>query len=114
MGRKRVEREHEEIVTLLTQMERELRELGLWDEIPPAAEDLASSVPFAHDRLEFHQWLQWVFLPRMHGLCEQAEALPKASGIAPMAEVQLAPWGAAAGRLLQLMREFDRHIENRD
>ncbi len=106
--------ERKEILALLTQMERELHALGLWDDTPPPAEDLASSVPFAHDRLAFHQWLQWVFLPRMYGLCERGQALPEASGIAPMAEVQLAPWGAAAGRLLQLMREFDRRIENRD
>jgi len=109
-----MENQWQEIARLLRQLEQEMRELGLWEETAPAPEDLASPVPFAHDRLEFHQWLQWVLLPRMRDLCDREQALPAASGIAPMAEVQLAPWGAAAGRLLQRIRDLDRCIAGDD
>jgi uncharacterized protein YqcC (DUF446 family) len=105
-----MENQRQEVGRLLRQLEQELRKLGLWEESAPDPEDLASPVPFAHDRLEFHQWLQWVLLPRMHDLCERQQAFPTASGIAPMAEVQLAPWGGSAGRLLQLIRDLDRCI----
>jgi uncharacterized protein YqcC (DUF446 family) len=101
----------DEIVRLLEQMEAELRRLGLWEEEAPADEDLASPLPFAHDRLEFHQWLQWILLPRMRQLCRDASPLPTASAIAPMAEVQLAPWGSDAGPLLSLLRELDHQLD---
>lgn len=106
-----MDRNTEEIIELLRQMEQELRRLQLWEDEAPAEEDLASTLPFAHDRLEFHQWLQWILLPRMRQLCRGSGPLPTSSGIAPMAEVQLAPWGADAGTLLGLLRELDRRLE---
>jgi len=86
-----------------------MRRVDMWSAEPPAPEALQSEVPFCHDTLEFRQWLQWVFLPRMkltleHGL------LPERSDIFPLAQHSLkdSPWHAA--RLLALIKELDELI----
>lgn len=66
-------------------LERELRIVGLWSEQAPHAEALMSSEPFCVDTLDFEQWLQWVFLPRMIALVQSGQSLPTNSAIAPMA-----------------------------
>ncbi|OLF51990.1 YqcC family protein [Pseudomonas chlororaphis] len=100
------------IAEQLLLIERELRLQALWDDTPPSATALASVEPFAVDTLEFEQWLQWIFLPRMKEILEQNLPLPSASGIQEMAEVVF------AGRVMQgrdrqlqvLLKEFDQLI----
>ena len=70
----------------LRELERILRDLGLWESAAPAPEALASRQPFAVDTLQFNQWLQFVFIPRMHALLDAEQTLPGPCGIAPMAE----------------------------
>ena len=69
------------IAEQLLLIERELRLQGWWDEVSPSAEALSSVEPFAVDTLDFHQWLQWIFLTRMKQILEQDLPLPNASGI---------------------------------
>ena len=69
------------IAEQLLLIERELRVQGWWDEVPPSAEALSSVEPFSVDTLDFHQWLQWIFLVRMKQILEQDLPLPNASGI---------------------------------
>lgn len=70
----------------LLRLEAALRQAEVWCHQEPAAEALQSTQPFCVDTLEFPQWLQFVFLRRMHALVAQGAALPRMSGIAPMAE----------------------------
>lgn len=70
----------------LLAIETELRRMGYWENESPASEALNSAQPFCMDTLTFHQWLQFIFLPRMKVIIEQDMALPAVSGIAPMAE----------------------------
>ena len=72
---------------LLQSIEAEMRALDLWSSTPPPAEAFASSQPFCHDRMAFEQWLQWVFVPRMHALLDGGGPLPERCGIAPLAEL---------------------------
>ncbi|WP_404363442.1 YqcC family protein [Marinobacter sp.] len=67
-------------------VEAEMRRLGLWSDHPPSPASLQSSQPFCVDTLEFHEWLQFIFLPRMKVIIEEDRELPVTSGIAPMAE----------------------------
>lgn len=76
-----------EVADQLLLIERELRVLGWWSDLPPSAEALASVEPFSVDTLDFHQWLQWIFLPRMKQILEHDLPLPNASGILEMAEM---------------------------
>lgn len=60
----------------LQALEAEMRALDLWSAVPPSAEAMASTMPFMYDTLEFHQWLQWVFVPRLHALRDAGSPLP--------------------------------------
>jgi uncharacterized protein YqcC (DUF446 family) len=100
------------IADQLLLIERELRAQGWWGSVAPSAEALASVEPFAVDTLDFEQWLQWIFLPRMKAILEQDLALPNASGIQEMAEMVFAARHVQGkDRQLQaLLKEFDRLI----
>ena len=74
-----------DVASLLIDIEALLRQLGHWQSEQPAPQALASREPFCIDTLTFPQWLQFVFLPRMHELVEQQQALPQSCAIAPMA-----------------------------
>ena len=77
---------HIAIAELLIDIEKELRELQLWDSEMISDAALASEQPFAVDTMTFPQWLQFIFLPRMYFIIEQQLQLPGNCGIAPMAE----------------------------
>lgn len=77
---------HISVAEVLIDIEKELRELQLWDFHTPSDEALLSTEPFAVDTLTFPQWLQFIFLPRMYFLIEHDMQLPANCGIAPMAE----------------------------
>jgi len=99
-----------QIAEQLLLIERELRVLGMWKAVPPSDEDLSSSEPFCVDTLDFDQWLQWIFLPRMKTILEQDLALPNASGILEMAEMIYASRLGEFRTLLSLLAQFDRLI----
>lgn len=67
-------------------VEQHLRDLNAWSDSAPSPEALASNQPFAIDTLEFVEWLQFIFLPRMQDLVQSGAPLPATCGVAPMAE----------------------------
>lgn len=69
-----------DIADHLLLIERELHVQGWWSEQPPSPEALASTVPFAVDSMNFDQWLQWIFLPRMKVILENGLALQMPPG----------------------------------
>ncbi len=97
------------IAEQLLLIERELRVQGWWDDESPSAEALSSIEPFSVDTLDFEQWLQWIFLPRMKTILEQDLPLPNAFGIQEMAEMVFAQRNLQGkDRQLQvLLKEFD-------
>jgi uncharacterized protein YqcC (DUF446 family) len=97
------------IADQLLLIERELRVQGWWSDVSPSPEALSSVEPFAVDTLDFEQWLQWIFLPRMKAILEQDLPLPNASGIQEMAEMVFAARDVQGrDRQLQvLLKEFD-------
>lgn len=98
------------LADLTLQIEIEMRCLKLWEESEPKAEALQSLVPFCHDTLEFHQWLQWVFLPKMKSVIETETELPSSSDIYSLAEYAFEKLTQDTTRLLQLIEVFDRVI----
>ena len=75
-----------DVAEVLIDIESELRQLGLWNRIPPSAKALASDQPFCVDTMTLPQWLQFIFLPTLYQLLESDQPLPGRCGIAPMAE----------------------------
>ncbi|AAZ37694.1 YqcC family protein [Pseudomonas ficuserectae] len=99
-----------EVAEQLLLIERELRALGWWDATPPSEQALASQEPFSVDTLEFAQWLQWIFLPRMKVILERDLPLPNASGILEMAEMVYAGRLSETRLLQQHLARFDQLI----
>lgn len=98
------------IAEQLLLIERELRVQGWWDEVPPSTEALSSVEPFSVDTLDFHQWLQWIFLTRMKLILEQDLPLPNASGILEMAEMVYADRPLESVGLRTALKNFDQLI----
>ncbi|WP_407315024.1 YqcC family protein [Pseudomonas sp. nanlin1] len=99
-----------ELAEQLLLIERELRQQGWWQETPPSPQALASVEPFSIDTLDFDQWLQWVFLPRMKLILEQDLPLPNASGVLAMAEMVYANDAKRSQGLRALLARFDELI----
>lgn len=66
-----------------------LRTYQLWESFAPSEEKLASTQPFALDTLTASQWLQWIFIPRMHAMLDADAKLPKNFAISPYLEESL-------------------------
>lgn len=98
------------IADLILAIEAEMRRLELWEEKSPPPEALQSLAPFCHDTLQFHQWLQWVFLPKMKEIITQEKQLPASSDIYPLAEYSFKKLGKETGQLLALIKQFDQLI----
>ncbi|YCH21072.1 YqcC family protein [Pseudomonas sp. D1-3] len=98
------------IADQLLLVERALRVQGLWEASAPSVEALSSEQPFCVDTLDFSQWLQWIFLPRMKAIIEAGAELPAVSGILPMAEQVYGADSHEAAALLKALGDFDRLI----
>lgn len=92
----------------LRALETLLRDLDLWHRETPSAEALASTAPFACDRLLFTEWLQFLFIPRLRALLVAGAPLPDRSDITPMAEEYFKANAMAPGELLAILRRIDR------
>ena len=92
---------------ILMDIEKELRELRLWDADMISVEALASEQPFAVDTMTFPQWLQFIFLPRMYFLIEQQMPLPGNCGIAPMAEEYFSVLNLPSLQLISHLKKID-------
>ncbi len=96
------------IADLVLELEREMRALGLWESLAPPSAALRSVQPFSVDTLDFTQWLQWVFIPRIADLIAVGDSLPRNCEIAPLAEMVFDNIDADTTRLLGLIRRIDR------
>lgn len=92
----------------LRDLERELQALALWSVQPPTSTQMASTQPFCVDTMAFAQWLQWIFIPRMHALADQRRPLPGGCQIKPMGEQSLLHLGRRQNDLLLALARVDR------
>ncbi|MDH4039205.1 MAG: YqcC family protein [Gammaproteobacteria bacterium] len=102
------------IAELLIDIEAELRQLGLWDKVPPPPEALASEQPFSIDTLTLPQWLQFIFLPTLYRLLDEGQPLPGRCGIAPMAQEYFRGMGLASAALEEALLQMDRMLSGED
>jgi uncharacterized protein YqcC (DUF446 family) len=101
-----------QLADLILAIEAEMRCISLWEQLRPEEEALSSLVPFCHDTLTFHQWLQWVFLPKMKIVVETGDDFPTSSDIHPLAEYSLASLPQETDKLLVLISRFDDFINH--
>lgn len=94
---------------LLQQLEAEMRTASLWSAVPPSEQAMASTMPFMYDTLHIEEWLQWVFVPRLHALLDADAALPSSCSVQPLAEHEWThrmPQGQHA-TVLELLAQID-------
>ena len=77
---------HQDVLRELGILRLELQTLGLWSDLAPSEDALLSTEPFCCNVMNFAEWLQWIFIPRLTYLVETEGGLPNKSGIYPMAE----------------------------
>lgn len=102
-----------DIAEILIDIEKELRELQLWDLETLSDEALSSEQPFAVDTMTFPQWLQFIFLPRMYFMIEQKLQLPANCGIAPMAEQYFSVLNLPSLPLILHLQKIDALLTDR-
>lgn len=87
------------------QIEDEMRRIGMWQEVPLRPEQLGFTQAFAMDTMAFSQWLQFIFLPRVHEAIA-TNSFPSSSsvGVQAVREFDTVP---GTDRLVTLLAEFD-------
>ena len=98
------------IAAVLDRMEAVMRGMQLWERERPEQGLLESRQPFCYDTLKFHQWLQWLFIPRMRGILAAEATLPERSAIGPYAEDCIDKTAGGGAELLALIERFDALI----
>ena len=102
------------VAEVLIDVEAQLRQLGLWDKIPPSSQALASEEPFCVDTLTLPQWLQFIFLPTLYQMLESGQPLPGRCGIAPMGEEFFRGTDLAVDELLHALKRVDELLSGDD
>jgi uncharacterized protein YqcC (DUF446 family) len=95
------------LAALLMDLEAALRKLSCWDEEKPIYQALESQEPFCVDTLEFYQWLQWIFIPRMYSMLAMNHDLPNKCDMASMAEEWAKTRAFSARELILVLQEID-------
>lgn len=101
-----------QVLHRLQAIEQLLHDAGLWQSSAPPSEAFNSQEPFCVDTMEPLQWLQWIFLPRMHALLDAGSALPVKLAIAPYYEVALPEDMPERTELLRTLSQFDQLFEH--
>lgn len=104
--------QHHKVAAALIDVEAALRNMGQWEPQAPEAAALRSEQPFAVDTLQFNQWLQFIFIPRMHFLIAEQHELPSACGVAPMAEEFYGGQKLPVAELLKALKAIDELLSN--
>lgn len=99
---------------LLQSLQQALVDAGYWSNkaINPTA--LNSQQPFCLDTMNFSEWLQFVFIPRMQAILEDNLELPrltKGQGIEPMAN-EFYTKTEADRAIIDLIRQLDNLLQH--
>jgi len=89
-----------------------MRQHQLWLSEEPPQEALQSTQPFCFDTLSFNQWLQFVFIARLHQIIEFQNPLPQRSGIVAIAEENFKGAGFDASSIIRCLFKFDALISD--
>lgn len=103
--------DRELLLSLLINLETELREIGLWDAHSPPTSAFESQLPFFYDTMNFGQWLQWVFVARFRAILDGEHPLPPSCDVAPMAEEYFKELDVYSDPIVGLLRRFDEEFK---
>jgi uncharacterized protein YqcC (DUF446 family) len=87
-------------------IEAEMKRIGYWSADPLPEQAYQFQQAFAMDTMAFSQWLQFIFIPRVHQVLEEHGAFPSGSMVAAQA-VREFDGDGDTGQLISLLSEFD-------
>ncbi len=105
---------HIQLGIVLRSLPQAMSIAGHWSVIGISDEALNSQQPFCLDTMNFSQWLQFVFIPRMQALIDAQQTLPsfaKGQGIEPMASEFYSNTATDQG-IIQLIRQLDDLLQH--
>jgi uncharacterized protein YqcC (DUF446 family) len=79
---------HQQVGLALQALQQIMVTTSHWSDVGISVEALGSQQPFCLDTMNFSQWLQFIFIPRIQALINAGQALPtlaKGQGLEPMA-----------------------------
>ncbi|OAN14010.1 pseudouridine synthase [Photobacterium jeanii] len=97
---------------LLEQLQHTMQQHQQWQTVPPSEAALASVEPFAIDTLRCAEWLQWIFIPKMHQLVQLGLPLPTQFEIAPYVEEAMKEEQGGLA-IFAVCREFDNLMKQK-
>lgn len=97
----------EHIPSLIAQLTSELKLLELWQASAPSSNALASVAPFCCDTLNFEQWLQFIFIPKISQMINTTQPLPSKIALTPMAEESFKYLGSQSKNLISIINKID-------
>ncbi len=91
-------------------IERTMRALGMWQGEPlsPAEQEIRGA--FGSGSMAFSQWLQFVFVPRVHAIIDAREAFPDVGAVLAQAVREFDGY-AAADPLIERIWELHRLVD---
>lgn len=105
---------YQQVQRLLIDLQLELRQLDLWQQDSPPVSALRSTQPFAVDTLEFHQWLQFIMIPRLQAIVIERGPLPANMAVSPMAAQVYKGQLKTYRKLISCLRELDAKVSGVD
>jgi uncharacterized protein YqcC (DUF446 family) len=109
-----------EIEQKITEIEAEMKHLGMWQSEPLPESAFTCKEAFCADSMTFPQWLQFVFIPEVHNVLSGKRQFPDKSEVGKYASQQflfyskegdeLVTQGHGDGRevgLVRLLQELD-------
>ncbi|RUO25404.1 hypothetical protein CWE09_01320 [Aliidiomarina minuta] len=105
---------YQQTTIILQQLQDALKELSLWQPEQPSPEALQSTQPFAVDTLDFHQWLQFIMIPRMQNMVDKQQPLPTSIAISPMAVQVYKDSLDTHHELIRILRKLDILLSDQD
>ena len=92
----------------LTKIEQYLKHEDLWSAKVPSDAAMSSVTPFAADAMEFEQWLQFIYIPKMRDYLAQNDWVPDNMQVAPMAHEVFASNHLTLTHLLMTLDNLSR------
>ncbi|XKM13796.1 YqcC family protein [Orbaceae bacterium ac157xtp] len=99
-----------ELLNHLNAIEQELKRINLWQNQPPKPEAFNSEQPFALDIMQAHEWLQWLFLPRIRAIMDAKGEIPRNFSLHPYFEEALKDEDDIQ-HLLHLIKQLDELVK---
>lgn len=95
------------IINQLELIKQELQAVRLWQTMPPHPDAFLSKEPFAVDTMQAHEWLQWIFIPRIQAIIDANSDIPMFA-LRPYFEEALKEHEHNVSQLINLVEELDQ------